>query len=68
MIRDIVVSEGINEEEGTHRPCVCDYPSRSAMTEEQFKAAQGHFNEAGGYCCKHHGNTCGYCHQYDGVK
>lgn len=57
-------------EKGDHTPeetdtCVCDYPSRSAMTEEQFKAAQGHFNQAGGYCCRHHGNTCGYCHRYD---
>ena len=46
------------------RPCVCDYPDRSAMTMDQWEMADGHFNQAGGYCCQHHGNTCGHCHQY----
>lgn len=45
--------------------CICDYPDRNAMTMAQWEATEGHFNQAGGYCCMHHGNTCGYCHQYD---
>lgn len=45
--------------------CVCDYPSRGEMTMEQWEAAEGHFNQAGGYCCSHYGNTCGYCRQYN---
>lgn len=45
--------------------CVCDYADRGKMTMAQYEKAEGHFNQAGGYCCPHHGNTCGHCHQYD---
>jgi hypothetical protein len=46
--------------------CICDYPDNSA-TVTQRAAAEGHYNQAGGFCCPHHGNTCGYCHQYNKV-
>jgi len=26
---------------------------------------KGHINQAGGYCCPHHGNTCGNHKEYD---
>jgi hypothetical protein len=45
--------------------CVCDYPDRSAMSMKDYEEADGHFNQAGGYCCPHHGNTCGHCHHHD---
>lgn len=45
--------------------CICDYPQGSRVTVEQREAAEGHFNQADGYCCPHHGNTCGHCHQHD---
>ncbi len=47
------------------KTCVCDYPNRNSMTKEQWEAAEGHFNQAGGFCCPHHGNTCGHCYRYD---
>ncbi len=47
------------------QPCICDYPQNSKITVAQRDAIDGHFNQAGGYCCAHHGNTCGYCYQYD---
>jgi hypothetical protein len=47
------------------KTCVCDYSDRSEMTKEQWEKADGHFNQAGGWCCPHYGNTCGHCHQYD---
>lgn len=25
----------------------------------------GHYNDAGGFCCPHHGNTCGECEEYE---
>lgn len=50
---------------GLPQLCVCDFPNRSAMTIEQYDAADGHFNQAGGFCCRHYGNTCGYCHNHD---
>lgn len=28
------------------------------------KRVLGHWNEAGGYCCPHHGNTCGFHEEY----
>ena len=54
--------QNLSKETGT---CVCDYSNRGEMTMEQWEAAEGHFNQAGGFCCPHHGNTCGHCHQYD---
>ena len=32
--------------------CICETGVRSRNT-------VGHINDAGGYCCPHHGNTCG---------
>lgn len=57
----------IQEEADSGLPqlCVCDFSNRSEMTMEQWEAVDGHFNQAGGFCCSHHGNTCGHCHQYD---
>jgi hypothetical protein len=43
--------------------CICDYPNGATVAEREN--ASGHYNEAGGFCCPHHGNTCGHCHQYD---
>ena len=45
--------------------CVCDFDKRNDMTMDQYEKADGHFNDAGGWCCPHKGNTCGYCHQND---
>ena len=30
------------------KTCVCDYPDRNAMRTEQWEAADGHLNQAGG--------------------
>lgn len=54
-----------NQNQGELETCVCDYPDRDGMTMEQWEEDDGHFNQAGGYCCSHHGNTCGHCHQHD---
>jgi hypothetical protein len=45
--------------------CICDYPQDQHLTVAQMAAVKGHRNQAGGNCCPHHGNTCGFCHQYD---
>jgi hypothetical protein len=45
------------------KPCICDYLDGNA-TVVQRAAAEGHYNQAGGFCCPHHGNTCGHCLQY----
>lgn len=47
----------------TPKPCICDYPDGATVA--QHEAAEGHYNQAGGYCCPHHGNTCGHCHEHD---
>lgn len=43
--------------------CVCDLDKNPTV--DQRMKVKGHFNESGGCCCEHHGNTCGHCHQYD---
>lgn len=44
--------------------CVCDFPD-GAATVAQREKMEGHYNEVGGFCCPHHGNTCGHCHKYN---
>ncbi len=66
---DLVVENGILKYKSKNQveleTCVCDYPNRNSMTMEQWEKADGHFNQASGYCCSHYGNTCGHCHQYN---
>jgi hypothetical protein len=50
------------------RLCVCNFPDRNAMTMLEWEVADGHFNQAGGYCCPHHGNTCGHCQHFSKSK
>ncbi len=49
---------------GLPQLCVCDFPNGSATVAQREKM-EGHYNEVGGFCCPHHGNTCGYCHKYN---
>lgn len=63
---------GFEEEEvqaeadsGLPKLCVCDFADRGEMSDDEYRWAEGHFNDANGYCCPHHGNTCGFCQQYD---
>ena len=50
---------------GLPQICVCDFANRGEMSDVEQRVAEGHFNEANGYCCPHHGNTCGSCQQYE---
>lgn len=52
------------ENEPVEARCVCDLSPGTATVEERMTVA-GHLNEAGGYCCEHYGNTCGFCTQYN---
>lgn len=45
------------EEEKWEGTCICDDP-------EPENPRHGHRNSAGGYCCPHHGNSCGYHPEY----
>lgn len=46
------------------RKCICDLDPTTATVKERM-GVRGHLNEANGFCCQHHGNTCGYCKQYN---
>ena len=35
------------------------------MRERVKEEIPGHINQAGGYCCPHFGNTCGYSHWWE---
>jgi len=43
-------------------PCICDGLHSVATGPDDM---MGHKNSAGGYCCPHHGNTCGTCPEND---
>ena len=50
---------------GLPQVCVCELANRGEMPDREYQVAEGHFNESNGYCCPHHGNTCGWCQQYE---
>ena len=43
--------------------CICDYPDGANI--EERRLATGHYNGVGGFCCPHHGNTCGDHDEYN---
>ena len=36
--------------------CICGYLD----TDPSWRPPYGHYNEAGGFCCPHYGDSCGY--------
>jgi len=47
--------------------CICDVLDWKDTTKRirWIDHKIGHLNQAGGFCCPHHGNTCGQCSQYN---
>ena len=48
--------------------CICELSEEeyNKYIDDDFEyGVIGHINEAGGYCCPHHGNTCGYDHWWE---
>lgn len=39
--------------------CICGYKEVADM-DPDWQPPYGHLNQAGGFCCPHHGDTCGY--------
>lgn len=54
--------------EVVEKTCVCEFDRKeiAEMSIEKYGKLIGHLNQAGGYCCPHHGNTCGYHDEYEG--
>lgn len=52
--------------------CVCEGGVSVARNNERAAKmgihAAGHYNTAGGFCCPHHGNTCGRHPEYDTMQ
>lgn len=55
-------SESQLREQLGYNTCICGESLDQDRETHREQGGWGHLNEAGGYCCTHYGNTCGYNH------